>query len=207
MEKFTNTDVPIINNDPDSKVIGTTSWKGYEYSLFFYGLIRGLRPKIAVELGVYEGYASYWIAAGLLCNQDGARLDSYDLWEDYPYNHCKMEIAEKNLENLPVNLIKRDAKDVHTLYKDKSVDFLMVDLSNDGDTYITYLYNWFPKLSNKAIVLMEGGHPARDYVPWMVDYKKKPILEALKTNEFILSHYNIAITESFPACSIFTVKK
>ncbi len=196
-------DVPILNSDPENVVIGTTSWKGYEYSLFFYGLIRGLRPRIAVELGVYEGYASYWIGAGLMCNQFG-KLYSYDLWEDYPYTHCKMEVAEKNLANLPVKLIKCDAKDVHKKYGDKEVDFLMVDLSNDGDTYIQYLYNWYTKLSDKAIVLFEGGHPARDAVPWME--KRKPILEALKTNEFILSHYNFAITESFPACTILTKK-
>ncbi len=187
-------------------VIGSNSWSSHEYTLFFYGVIRGLRPDICVELGTFEGFSAYWIASGLFCNGKGT-LDCYDLWEDYPYNHASMATAENNLANLPVKLTKMDAAAVHHLYKDKSVDFLMVDLSNDGKTYMEYLVNWYPKLSDRAIVLMEGGTPERDKVDWMCRYDKVPIGKVLRQHQFILAHYNYAITETFPGITMLTKKE
>ena len=186
-------------------IINSTSWGSQEYSLYFYGVIRGLRPDICVELGTYEGFSAYWIASGLMCNAKG-RLHCYDLWEDYPFTHCEMKVAKENLKNLPVNLFKMDTKDVHLLYKDNTVDFLMIDISNDGDIYKEYLRNWYPKLTKRSIVLAEGGIPERDEVEWMKKYNKSPIAKTLRQDPFILSHYDYAISETFPGVTMFTKK-
>jgi predicted O-methyltransferase YrrM len=194
--------------------INSTSWGAGEYTLYFFGITLALRPKIAVELGVYEGFTSYWIASALMANsisnsKFAGHLYSYDLWEEYPYRHVPMQKAKDNLKHLSqyITLIQKDASKVHEEYADNSVDLLVIDLSNDGTTYSEYLFNWYPKLTEKAIVLMEGGSPKRDEVDWMRKYDKEPILKTLRQHPFLLSHYNYAISETYPGLTTLVKKE
>lgn len=197
-----------LDSCDNNYVIGSTSWGDYCYSLAFFIGTMAKRPRIAVELGVFEGFATYQIGAALKCLGSG-KLYSYDLWENYEFTHCKKEIAERNLTGLSdyVELIQRDAVDVHKDYADGTVDMLVVDLSNDGNTYIEYLFNWYDKLSPQALILFEGGSHARDNCQWMLEYKKPPIRQVLATHPFILSHYNYGTTEVYPGMTIFTKKE
>lgn len=186
------------------KGIKTNSWHGL-YDFFFYGLVRGLRPQRCVELGTYAGYDAYWMGLALKHNGSG-QLDCYDLWEDYPYNHVKKKEAEINLTGLPIKLFQEEASTVYAHYIPKTVDLLMIDLSNDGLTYKTYLKDWYDKLADNGIILMEGGTEERDKIDWMIKYKKYPIREALK-DKFISTHYNFYILAPFPGLTIFTRKE
>lgn len=180
--------------------IRTTSWDKHDYSLLFYGLVRGQRPSICVELGTYAGYSAFQIGSALKHNGFGV-LDCYDLWEKYPFNKVPMSVARDNLKNLPVNLHQEDALEAHKHYDFMSIDLLNVDISNDGDTYLKVLVDWYKKLSPLAYVLLEGGSPERDKVEWMVKYNKKPIVSALN-NYQITRRYEVNVLPYFPGLSI-----
>lgn len=183
-----------------AKSIRTSSWDKHDYSLLFYGLVRGQRPSICVELGTYAGYSAFQIGTALKHNGFGV-LHCYDLWESYPFNKVPMRVAEDNLKDLPVDLHKEDAFNAHSHYQPMSVDLLNVDVSNDGDTYLKILLDWYPLLSPLAYVLLEGGSPERDQVEWMIKYNKKPILSALR-NYQITSRYEINVLPYFPGLTI-----
>jgi predicted O-methyltransferase YrrM len=185
-----------------AKNIETTSWKDNRYELFFYGLVRGLRPRICVELGTYHGYSAYHMGKALHDNGKGS-LVCYDLWEEYPYRHVGIEDAREVLSGLPITLLAKNAMSAINDFHDGTVDLLMVDLSNDGDIYGGILRNWHKKLADNAIVLMEGGIIARDKIEWMLKYKKTPIVEKLRNDEFIRDHYTFNTIEYFPGLTIF----
>lgn len=187
------------------KDIDTSSWVKGGYNFFFYGLVRGLRPEVCVELGTYAGYSAYWMGLALKHNGSG-KLDCYDLWGKYLYNHVDKKVAEENLKGLPVNLHQGETSIVYAHHKPNSVNLLVIDISNDGFIYKKYLYDWYDKLALGAIVLMEGGIKERDRVGWMIKYKKEPIQEALK-DKFIVKHYNFYTLLTFPGLTIFTRKE
>lgn len=192
------------------KQILSNAWKTVNYGFLFYGIIRGLRPDVCVELGTYAGFSAYWFGLALKHNGKG-HLDCYDLWEQYLFNHVEKVVAEKNLEGLPVRLYQEDAVNAYKKYGANSVDFLMIDLSNTGDIYRDYLYNWYHKLSPNAIVLMEGGTIERDNVEWMKKFEKPSIQRAfdedLVKNSYLLSHYDYVVISLFPGLTMFTKKK
>jgi len=183
----------------------TTSWTNPYYSLFFYNLVKEMHPDLCVELGTLAGYSAYCISSALKKNGHG-HLECWDLWENYKYNHVPLRTAENNLKGLPVILYNSDAFKAHENYRNGSVDLLMVDLSNDGDTYSRILHDWYPKLSEHSKVLMEGGTEERDNIKWMKDYNKRPILDAIMNDEFILSHYNNTVLVPFPGLTVFEKK-
>ena len=185
--------------------INTSSWRDHLYDQLFYGIVLGLRPEICVELGTLSGYSAYCMATALKDLGYGT-LDCYDLWESYPYNHVPMSEARRNLKGLPVNLHKEDCGLVYAHYLTGTVDLLFVDISNDGYVYEKILSDWYEKLSDKAIVIMEGGANSRDKVGWMKDYKKIPIRKAL-SSRFITQHYDYVVWDYFPGITILRKKK
>lgn len=197
-----------MDSDEAGFCIGSTSWGSGEFTLAFFCTVFAKVPHTVVELGTYEGFATYWMGSALKCRGFG-KLYSYDLWDEYPYTHCEKSIAERNLVGLKdfVELRKKDAWKAHEDFEDNSVDVLYVDISNDGNTYKEFLFNWYPKLKQDAIVLFEGGTIARDNVEWMIKYNKKSIVETLRTDSWILSHFNFGTMGSFPGLTIFTKKE
>jgi predicted O-methyltransferase YrrM len=187
-----------------AKSIKTSTWINNAYSYFFYGLVRGLKPRICVELGTYAGFSAYFIALALKDNNFGA-LDCYDLWESYEFNKVPKKMAENNLHGLPVNLIQEDGYTAFANYEDNTVDLLNVDLSNDGSTYLSILDQWYPILKKGSLVLMEGGTSERDNIEWMLRYNKMPICRALD-NEEIKGRYHFNVIPDFPGLTILEKK-
>jgi predicted O-methyltransferase YrrM len=183
---------------PDN--IRSTSWTHEFFPLFLYNSVRYTKPDLCVELGTLAGYSAFCIATALVDNCKG-HLECYDLWEQYPYNHVTKQEAFQNLMGLPVVLNQQDAYYAVKNFKDASVDFLMVDISNDGDTYKRILTDWYQKLSSHATVILEGGCVERDEVEWMVKYNKKPIQSVFKDKD-ILEKYAITNIGCFPSITI-----
>lgn len=168
------------------------------------------RPSTLVELGVLDGYSTIAIAEGVkemnFLYQCNAKLDSYDLFDDYEFKHGSKEeveklIAEKGLTSV-VSIHKGDAYKVHELYADNTVQFLHVDISNTGDTLRTILTNWYPKLIEKGLVLFEGGSDERDHNEWMTKYNKPSIKEAMDKDKFINDHYMYGTYYPYPSLSV-----
>jgi hypothetical protein len=102
-------------------------------------------------------------------------------------------------------LKQENAEYAYEEHEKNSVDFLMVDISNDGEVYRNTLCKWHSILTPKATVMLEGGCEERDNVEWMVKYNKIPIKLALE-DEVINELYNLYVVGDFPSITV-AVKK
>jgi hypothetical protein len=133
--------------------------------------------------------------------RSACKIEAYDLFDDFPYNAAVYkDIAEK----FPtVNVEKADFYKSVNKFDDSSIDIMHVDIANNGDTYRFSFENYIDKLSEKGIMLLEGGSEERDNVEWMVKYNKpkiKPVLEEYKDK------YDIITIDKFPSMTIVRKK-
>lgn len=180
-----------------------TSYKQNDFGEIFYRLVRSYKPETVVELGILDGYSTLHIAKGIQMNDSG-RLWGYDLWDDYDYKHGDMEqvyemLREEGVSSY-VTLMKGDAFEVHEEWADEYIDFLHVDISNDGKVIREIMELWHPKVS--GIIVFEGGSEERDNVEWMDLYDKESIVEELRTNKLINDNYVYYTYKEFPSMTI-----
>lgn len=176
-------------------------------------MIRGYKPHLAVELGVLHGYSTLAILEGMKANCHG-ELHSYDLFEDYPFNHGSMEEVRARIEaagypccGVNYQLRKMDAFMVHELYPENSVGFLHVDLSNDGDIVRRIMELWDPKMVYGGIICFEGGTEERDRVEWMVKYGNAAMKPELEKNKIIEDKYVMGTYLEFPGLTVLLKKR
>jgi len=135
---------------------------------------------------------------------DGGRLWGYDLWDDYDYKHGDMDQVYEMLREAGVSsyvtLMKGDAFDVYDEWPDYGIDFLHVDISNDGEVIREIMELWHPKVS--GIIVFEGGSEERDNVEWMDKFDKESIVEELRTNKLINDNYVYYTYDKFPSMTI-----
>lgn len=145
------------------------------YGSLFTALAKIHDPKLMIELGVLDGYSLLALAEGA---SSDCQIYAYDLFDDYEFKHGSEEdvqslLNDKRYSN--VSLLKGDAIAAAKSYENNSVDFLHVDISNDGDI-LGKVYNaWYDKIKKGGLFIFEGGSVERDNVDWMVKYKKTPI--------------------------------
>ena len=189
-----------------------SSYKEADYGSLFYSLVRTHRPGLVVELGTYLGYSGLHMAAAL---RDNAPLVSalhlIDLWDSYPYRHCSMtdtkaHFAKNGLLDVPhcvVNFLNADAAAACTTFADASVDFLHIDISNDGAKMAEVVPLWERKLSRSpnALLVIEGGSPARDRVEWMTTYNKPPLWSWLES-PWVTERLTWFTFEPFPSLTL-----
>ena len=191
-----------------------SSYQENNYGEVLKSYILNWRPTTMVELGVLDGYSTIAIAEAVkemnFLYQMTSKLDSYDLFEDYEFKHGVKEEVEKLLEEKGlkdlVNLQKGDAYKVHELYPDASVQFLHVDISNDGATLRRITELWAPKLIQRGLILFEGGSDERDHNEWMTKYNKPSIKKEMETNKFINDNYIYGTYYPYPSLTVFLKK-
>jgi len=191
-----------------------SSYQENNYGEVLKSYILNWRPTTMVELGVLDGYSTIAIAEAVkemnFLYQMTSKLDSYDLFEDYEFKHGVKEEVEKLLEEKGlkdlVNLQKGDAYKVHELYPDASVQFLHVDISNDGDTLRRITELWAPKLIQRGLIMFEGGSDERDHNEWMTKYNKPSIKKEMETNKFINDNYIYGTYYPYPSLTVFLKK-
>jgi len=175
------------------------------YGWLFYSLAHIYRPQVCIELGVLDGYSLICTAAGLLDNKAGI-IHGYDLWEDYPYNHARMDDVQNRVDSVGltdfVKLHKADAYDVPVpeMWADNSLDWIHVDISNDGDVVEWALNVWRSKLRDGGLLLLEGGSEERDQVEWMVKYGKEPIAPVLAAWDDVYEMFTFEPMPSLTVC-------
>lgn len=181
-----------------------SSYIDNNYGKIFQKIILDLRPKVVVELGILDGYSTINIAKAL--KNFNAKFDSYDLFEKYKYKHGSkkgvQELIDKENLTFFVNVRQGDAFKVYKNYKDNSIDFLHVDISNTGDTLKKIIDFWNSKLSDVGIIAFEGGSEERDNVFWMKKYKCSSIKKELETNKIIKKYYKYTTLQKFPSLTI-----
>lgn len=167
------------------------------------------KPRLAVELGILDGYSTFYIANGLKNNLYG-HLESYDLFEDYQYKHGNMhevqvDLIHNNVDEY-VTLKKGDAYEVHKEYKPGSIDMLHVDISNTGKVVKDIIELWETKISERGIICFEGGSNERDNIEWMKKYNMPSIKEELETNEIINDGFFYCVYPKFPSMTVLIRK-
>ena len=181
------------------------------YSINLYGdLIRSLilvnKPKSILEIGVLDGFSTLIIASTIKKIKLKSKFDAYDLFENYQYNSSKYEdvlsLIKKFKLSKYVNLMNGDFLNIHKNYKNNSMDFAHVDISNNGNT-INYFFEYYDKIMKEgSIILFEGGSILRDEVHWM----KKYINKTINNNSIINKKYNFITIDKYPSMTIFYKK-
>jgi predicted O-methyltransferase YrrM len=127
-------------------------------------LIKTIKPKVTVELGVDYGYSSFVMALcqknpvyGIDCfdtSKHGIRID-----DDYQF---VLGVKEKlGLDNL--NIIKGYFDDVAETW-DQEINLLHIDGLHDYDNCKNDFETWFPKMSENGVVIMHDTISAPDGV-------------------------------------------
>jgi len=177
------------------------------------------QPSSYVELGVLDGYSTLHIAKGLkrIHQLRGWKptLDAYDLFDDYQFKHGNKEEVADLLKSEGVsdyvNLQSGDAYKVHANYPDvtfdkRGVEFLHIDISNTGKVLSDIMALWHPKISGRAIVMIEGGSEERDNVGWMKKFDKPSIKAEIESSELINKYYHYGTYFRYPSLTVLLRK-
>jgi len=178
-----------------------SSYGDHRYEALFRALISVLRPRRCVELGVLHGFSLLTIARTLQESGLG-RVDGYDLFEQYPYTNASYASVTERLKRTGLSaraaVHRAEAREVAS-WTDE-VDFLHVDLSNDGEVYRWVFSQWSEKVTQ--IILLEGGSVARDRVDWMRRYGKSSIAAAIEEIRASRPEWTIAVLDPYPSITV-----
>jgi Methyltransferase domain len=178
-----------------------SSYKDHGYGHLLYALARVMKPATCVELGVFQGFSLLSVAAALRDNARG-HIDGFDLFGDYPYRHVPASVTQANVDAAGLNgrahVHAADAFEVHERFD--AVDWLHVDISNDGDSCRRLFEQWAPKVAQAMI--FEGGAPERDEVEWMRAYGKPPLAPAIDVLRRSHPEWKFAVLSPYPSMTI-----
>lgn len=186
-----------------------------DYGRRFFALVEAFRPAVCVECGILDGYSCLSIAQGIkhnhLINQVKGHLDTYDLFEAYPWKHGEKVVVEQRLKDAEVSdyvtVKKGDAFEVWQNYADGGVHFLHVDISNTGEILRRTLELWDPKIRVGGVIAFEGGTEERDQVEWMAKYQKESIFLILHSNSILRAKYVYGTYRYFPGLIVMLKKR
>lgn len=188
-----------------------SSYKENNYGMVLRALVLAHKPKLVIEIGVLDGYSTFYIAHALRFNRNRgivSQFFAYDLWEEYDYKHGNFQEVEEMLllQGLDkfVNLSKGDAFEVVEVFDNGTIDFLHMDISNDGDKLIRTLDVWGDKLSVDGIIAFEGGSKERDE-GWIKEYNFRPIRDVLSTS--LMDNWIFQVLTPFPSMTLLWKKK
>ena len=178
-----------------------SSYKKNGYQYLFYSIVRLLRPKKIIEIGVLQGFSLLSMAHALRENGHGT-IEGYDLFDDYEFKKDRQENVESRISELELesygNVFKQDAFEV---YKEVShTDILHVDISNNGEVVERMFSLWEKKVSN--IIVFEGGAPDRDNIHWMREYDKVPMVPVFEKLEQLHDHWEFITLGIYPSITV-----
>lgn len=178
-----------------------SSYQENNYDELFSALIAIHKPKVIVETGVLDGFSLLAMAEASDPRSD---IFAYDLFEDYEFKHGQQKEVQERLDMRScknVKLVKQDAIEAAKNHEDNSVDFLHIDISNDGDVLEKMFDVWTSKIKVNGIIVFEGGSGERDYVEWMQIHKKRSVRQFKRTNLFD-SRFEYVTLTPFPSLTI-----
>lgn len=168
-----------------------SSYRKNNYGEVFEAISFIHRPILTAEIGVLEGYSAFHL------NKYTERLLLIDLFEDCHFKHAqKQDIKEKFPLAIVMQLDFYEAMPGEINH----VDLLHIDIANTGDTYRTYLKEYYPNMPKGSITILEGGSEERDNYWWMKAFNKPPIRAALE--EFKQAGIQFHVIEAFPSLTI-----
>lgn len=185
-----------------------------DFGSVFRALILSNKPELVVECGVLDGYSTFNIAHAIRFNRETRGIKcpffAYDLWEEYDYKHGDFIEVEEMLEKQGLsdycNLTEGDAFEVVDIFDNNSIDFLHMDISNNGDTLLKTINTWGGKISDDGMIAFEGGSYERDNVEWMVKYNFRSIRDVLMYEPEVYENWIFQVLNSFPSMTLLWKK-
>jgi hypothetical protein len=163
-----------------------------------YNAVLKHRPRRAIEFGVLHGYSTLSIGQALR-HLGGGHLQSYDLWEDFPFNHGNRAAVEEQIRQAGldsyVTLGKMDFFD--WLDSPQDFDLLYLDIANDGSTIRRAMSGLSKQLAEGAVLIFEGGCAERDQAWWMKEFHREPMCSLRDELGFRI------LDDRFPCLSVF----
>jgi len=182
-----------------------SSYKENCYGNLLSSLVEIYKPSVIHDFGVLDGYSSINFVNGMNNIDKDCKIILIDLFEDYEHkssteSDVSHRVNFKAEENVTVDIIRGDvfSDKILSLFEDNSMEFIHIDLSNDGYKLKKFFELYSIKMKKKCNILLEGGSSERDDVNWMSKYNKQPIHEFLDN----LSSYEKFTFEPFPSLTI-----
>lgn len=133
------------------------------------------QPKHSVEIGILHGFSLEIIS------KYSKFVDAFDIFDEFNGNHAlKEEIQDKFRANDNVEIEYGNFYSLHQVIPNYSLDFLHIDIANNGEVYEFARKHYLKKLKRGGIMILEGGSAERDNVYWMSKYNKPAIQPVLK---------------------------
>jgi hypothetical protein len=152
--------------------------KELDYSSVLKTICFGLNPLTVTEIGIGTGFS---LRCFVEWAPKKAEIKAYDLFDGFNGNHPPFEETVKKFPRVPI--AEGNFYELHDSIKDNSLDILHIDVANNGETYQFALDNYWEKLTDKGIMILEGGSKDRDQIEWMKKYEKLPIAPVLERNK------------------------
>jgi len=181
-----------------------SSYLKNNYGPLFESLVKIYKPEICLELGCLNGYSGIFTALGLKSNKKG-KLHIIDLFENYSYNHCAFTSVKKNFSEAGVlkyvEFIQGDVFEKCEELKIEKIDFLHIDISNNGVVLKKLFKILIKKFTDKTIIIFEGGSTERDNIEWMKKYRKTPINKFIK-GKWFQNNFEYFVFEPYPSVTL-----
>jgi len=154
-----------------------SSYRKHDLGKTIYDFIIELEPKVVIEFGILHGYSTVCIGLALKALSGDRKLVSYDLWDDYPYNHGSIEVIRSLVKEYELDgIVSLKKGDVYEWAENpEKFDLLHLDISNSGDRIQRVYNSLLPHIQKGACILFEGGTIERDEAGWAGGLKHKPI--------------------------------
>lgn len=179
-----------------------SSYEKNKYNNIFKAITFSQNPSKIVEFGILKGYS---LDAFIQGSNESCKIEAFDIFDDFNGNSANYEDTINKYKLYPNVKIKKG--DFYKEYKnidDNSIDILHIDIANDGDTYKFCLENYYNKIVDNGLIILEGGSKARDNVEWMLKYNKMSIKEYVNS---LKGKYKILIIDDFPSVTIIKKTK
>jgi len=128
------------------------------YGPMFYFMMRSMTTEIAVEIGVAEGYTSFFMASAIKDNSLRYGFKGQYIGIDINIRDCYIDKI-KELE-LPAQFLEMNSLDIDTSIFKKPIDFIFQDGCHDYDHCMKELELFYPLLKGggEGYIVMHDVH-------------------------------------------------
>ncbi len=152
----------------------------YKNNLTYKELLESIvflkNPKKIIEFGILDGFS-----LEVFSKKEDCKIEAYDIFEEFNGNGSDRKLIDKFKHINNVTIEYGDFYKKFIDIEDSSTDIIHIDIANNGDVYQFALEKYFSKLTEKGILILEGGSKVRDEVEWMNKYNKRKINPYLKS--------------------------
>ena len=167
-----------IYKDSDYSIYMKSSYtNALDYGDIFSSLCYLKKPRSVVEIGLLHGYSLKQFADNV---DKTCSIRAFDIFNDFNGNSANKEDLLKTFNrygNVSINY--GDFYKVHKTLENNSIDIIHIDIANNGDVFRFAIDNYFDKLTEMGVLILEGGSVERDNIDWMNKYNKPKINDTL----------------------------